>query len=307
MAMASTIPTSCPRAPPTLLSMPLEIRLHIFHFCIPQNLCFDCSYDIHEQNRPKGWSRPEWEDSSEASGAQSDPREVEEDTNEPYYEPCGLDDYCRKSRRHRPQGLTSGPNALPGLLLVCRQITNEVKPLLYGGNTFTFNHENDAEYGLLVNFSSETKTLMRKMILLLRPGGDYRGWNPSVWEGILGNILILGVIIQKPKADIYGEYLLDEWISWLTSTLQQLGPALPKTTKIVVDTNEDDSMVQIVNKEIPGRCVFQRLRVGDGIFRRGEFAVGTGLLDESDYDYDEGPTSCRDIIDDWDYDLYYSD
>ncbi|KAI8675899.1 hypothetical protein NCS57_00492600 [Fusarium keratoplasticum] len=305
--MASTIPTSCPRAPPTLLSMPLEIRLHIFHFCIPQNLCFHCSYDIHEQNRPKGWSRPEWEDSSEASGAQSDPREVEEDTNEPYYEPCGLDDYCRKSRRHRPQGLTSSPSALPGLLLVCRQITNEVKPLLYGGNTFTFNHENDAEYGLSANFSSETKTLMRKMILLLRPGGDDRGWNPSVWEGILGNILILGVIIQKPKADIDGEYLLDEWISWLTATLQQLGPALPKTTKIVVDTNEDDSMVQIVNKEIPGRCVFQRLRVGDGIFRRGEFAAGTGLLDESDYDYDEGPTSCRDIIGDCDYDLYYSD
>ena len=145
------------------------------------------------------------------------------------------------------------------------------------------------------------------MILLLRPGGDDRGWNPSVWEGILGNILILGVIIQKPKADIDGEYLLDEWISWLTATLQQLGPALPKTTKIVVDTNEDDSMVQIVNKEIPGRCVFQRLRVGDGIFRRGEFAAGTGLLDESDYDYDEGPTSCRDIIGDCDYDLYYSD
>ncbi|UPK92609.1 hypothetical protein LCI18_003544 [Fusarium solani-melongenae] len=304
--MTSTISISCPWAHPTLLSMPLEIRLHIFHFCIPQNLCFDCSYDIHEQNRPKGWSRPEWEDSSEASRAQSDPREVEEDTNEPYYEPCGLDDYCRKSQRDCPQGFTSSPSALPGLLLVCRQITNEVKPLLYGGNTFTFNHDNDAEYGLSVNFSSETKTLMRKMILFLQPGGEYGGWNPSAWEGILGNILILGVIIQKPKDIIYGVDLLDEWISWLTSTLQQLGSALHKTTKIVVDTNEDDSMVQLVSKEISGRCVFQRLRAGDGIFRRGEFAVGTGLLDESDY-YDEGPTSCRDIIADCDYDLYYSD
>lgn len=287
MATASTITTSYRTAPPTLLSMPLEIRLHIFHFCIPQNLCFHCSYDIHKQNRPDGWSRPEQENSSEASGTQSAPREAEEDIDEPDYEPCGLDDYCRKSRLHRPQTLTSGHSALPGLLLVCRQITNEVKPLLYGGNTFTFNHENDAEHGLSVNFTSETKTLIRKMILFLRPGGHYGGWNPSVWKGILGNILILGVVVQKPRSETFRKDLVDAWISWLTSTLQQLGSALRKTTKIVVDTNEDDSIFQIVNKEIPGRCVFQRLRVGDGIFERGEFAAGTGLLDESDYDDDE--------------------
>ncbi|EEU38810.1 uncharacterized protein NECHADRAFT_101142 [Fusarium vanettenii 77-13-4] len=322
MTMASIIPPSRPSAPCTLLSMPLEIRQHIFRLCTPQNLCFNCSWPFDSQNRPDDWRNAvaldddagiveSWDSSS------SDP---EEDTDsEPPYEPCGLDDYCHESQRHRPQGLTSGPSAFPGLLLVCRQITDEVTPMLYGGNTFIFNDQHDARFDTLFGLGLGAEKRIRKMILVLRPSGTTQGspLDSDIWDKILSNVLILGIIVpmwgpgyRDEFGAIYSSEGMGKWTAWLTSILQYLDRALPKTTKVVVDTNKEETTDQLVKKEMFGRCVFQRLRAGDSIFRRGEFAIKTRRSDESDhddYDYDDYPTSCRDIIDDCDYCLYYSD
>jgi hypothetical protein len=38
--------------------MPVEIRLLVYRFCIPQNKCFNCSHDMYYQNRAPEWDEP---------------------------------------------------------------------------------------------------------------------------------------------------------------------------------------------------------------------------------------------------------
>lgn len=90
-------------------------------------------------------------------------------------------------------------------------------------------------------------------------------------------------------------------MAWLTPILEYLGRVLPRTAQIVVDANKEEDTVQIFGKVMPGRCRFQCLRAADSIFRRGEFSLESGYWD------DDGPTSCRDIINECDYHYYYSD
>jgi hypothetical protein len=95
--------------------------------------------------------------------------------------------------------------------------------------------------------------------------------------------------------------VIDKGRAWLTPILEYLNRILPSSTQLVVDANEEEHTVQIVTKVMPGRCSFQQLRMANFIFRRGESSLESGYWD------DDGPTSCRDIINDCDYDYYYSD
>ena len=331
MIMVLILPSSNSSA---FLAMPLEIRQQVYRFCIPQNLRFICSSDMCHQNRPEGWVEPLWRldrtwDGHDTSGADFFFEENDcphydwegvgvfstdgEDSNEEdEYEPSRLDDYCQISHRYRPRISPSRQSALPGLLLVCRQITDEVKAMLYGGNTFTVNVHGDGGLNLVKLFGPETTEKMRKMILVLRPMGvSYRPgfcMDRKIWDGVLGNLSILGVIAEQPESPspyafprVKPEDVFEEWTAWLTTILEYLARALPRTAQIVVDANKEEDTVQIWEKVMPGRCRFQRLRAADLIFRRGEFSLESGYWD------DDGPTSCRDIINDCDYDYYYSD
>jgi hypothetical protein len=88
----------------------------------------------------------------------------------------------------------------PGVLLVCHQITDEVRAMLYGGNVFAVNIHGDGQLNLVRLFSSETREKMRKVILVLRPRG-VSGFcmDPKIWDGILGNLSMLGVIAEEPQ------------------------------------------------------------------------------------------------------------
>jgi len=329
--MAPTLPSSNASA---FLAMPLEIRRRVYRFCIPENLCFICSGDMCRQNRPEGWVESLWRlertwDGYDTSGAYFSFEENdcphydwesvgvsstdgEDSDEEGEYEPSGLDDYCQISQRYRPRISLSRRSALPGLLLICRQITDEVRAMLYGGNTFTVNVHGDGQLNLVRLFSSETREKMRKMILVLRPMGvSYRPgfcMDQKIWDGVLGSLSILGVIAEQPEPPspsawprVEPEDVFEEWTAWLTPILEYLGRALPRSAQIVVDANKEEDTVQILEKAMPGRCRFQRLRAADSIFRRGEFSLESGSWD------DDGPTSCRDIINECDYDYYYSD
>lgn len=148
------VPTLPPSNSGAFLAMPLEIRQQVYRFCIPQNLCFICSSNMYHQNRPEGWIKPLWRldrtwDGYDTSGAYFSFEENDcphydwesvgvsstdgEDSNEENeYEPSRLDDNCQISKRYRLSISRSRRSALPGLLLVCRQITHEVKTMLYG-------------------------------------------------------------------------------------------------------------------------------------------------------------------------------
>ncbi|KAF1959903.1 hypothetical protein CC80DRAFT_405545, partial [Byssothecium circinans] len=204
-------------------------------------------------------------------------------------------------------------SALPALLLVCRQITDEVRAMLYGGNTFRVIVHGGGPFDLGRLFSSETMEQMRKMIFVLRPMGvSYRRdfcMDPKIWDGVLGSLSILGIIAEQPeppspysRPGVEPEDVFEEFRAWLIPILEYLGRALPRTAQIVVDANKEEDTIHIFEKVMPGRCHFQRLRAADFIFRRGEFSLESGYWDE-----DDGPTSVRDIINECDYDRYYSD
>ncbi|KAF1994259.1 hypothetical protein P154DRAFT_448000 [Amniculicola lignicola CBS 123094] len=306
------------------LALPLEIRQQIYRFCIPENLCFICSGHMYHQNRPECWVEPRWRwdrtsdrydaeendclhyvwESVEVSSTDGENSDEEDE-----YEPCKLDDYSQDSRRYLPRISSSHRSALPGLLLVCRQITDEVTGMLYGRNTFRVKVDGDGQLNLLRLFSSETREKMRRMILVLRPMGVSYGpsfcMDPKVWDGVLGSLSVIGFIVEQPSPyaspRVGPEDVFEKWTAWLTPILEYLGRALPRTAQIVVDANKGEDTVHIVENAMPGRCHFQRLRAADSIFRRGEFSLESGYWD------DDGPTSCRDIINECDYDCYYSD
>src|SRR6266699_6866621 len=104
---------------------------------------------------------------------------------------------------------------------------------------------------------------MRSMILVLRPMGvsynpTFR-MDPKIWDSVLGNLSILGVIAEQPeppspyawhhleRGDVFGE-----WTTWLTPILEYLRRILPSITQIAVDANEEEYTVQIFAEMMPG-------------------------------------------------------
>ncbi|RFN46996.1 gpi ethanolamine phosphate transferase [Fusarium flagelliforme] len=210
-------------------------------------------------------------------------------------------------------GMFSGRRSVfPGLLLVCRQITDEIKPILYRSITLTVD-KYAGEAHLASLFSLKTREHFRKVILVLYPDGLFYDadsyMDPKVWDSLFDNLSILGIVIEEPEPA--HQYRVgrdgmndekEEWRPWLTTTLEYINQAILNDAKVVGDTNKMTDATQIVEKAMPGRCNFQNLPDGDLIFQRGEYSYTGGY-----WDNDDGPTSCSDIIDDCDYDYCYSD
>ncbi|KAI5862442.1 P-loop containing nucleoside triphosphate hydrolase protein [Durotheca rogersii] len=303
---------AAPLAPPTshhvsLLTMPLEIRQGVYGFCIPQHLLFTYSTQMtlghraaegvvfrSRKNRsPAGSWHWDSDDDSEADRADDG------DDGEGGYTPSGLDDYVDGAKRYRPRVPQSSRTALPGLLLVCRQITDEVTRMMYGGNTFAVLLHGDGQSELGQYFGPETREKMRKMILHLRPTGvsyhpKFR-MDPEIWDPVLANLSVVGLIAEQPE----GEDQFEKWRMWLTPISEYLGRALPASARIVVDADGKEGAAHVLESVVPGCCRFQRLRAADRVFERGEFTTSYW----GGYDM----ISCRDIKSDGEYDDYYSD
>ena len=263
-----------------ILSLPLELRQHIYGFCIPQNIIIRCSPTIYNDK-----------------GSQ-------------------VFEYLKYDYR-----------ALSGLFLVCKQITDEVEKMFYGGNTFEISICRDGQEEF-AKFGSKQREMIRKLNLVMRSTAlsihpDFR-MDPQVWDRPLGNLSRLAVIAEQPN----WEGRREKWMASFTVVLEYLRRALSSATQVVVDANGKEETIRVVEIVMPGRCHLQELPEGDVWFKRG------GLLPEVDWDeyddgptwdeygdgpardgyddgptdeYDDGPTSCRDIISDADYDYYYSD
>ncbi|KAK7575391.1 hypothetical protein V3481_017351 [Fusarium oxysporum f. sp. vasinfectum] len=287
------------------LALPKEIRQHIYELCIPLNFRVVLRQDVCYMVCGEG-------DGFQSVQATHGTKDVSKDHSSDIVE---ADDGSLpgSSMLHSIEASSSRRGALPGLLLVCRQITDEIKVMLYRSITFTVDICDDGEAYLENLFSLEIREHFRKMILVLSSEGlccraDFH-MNQKIWDKLFSNLSILGIIVEQPEPLTpyeLGMVDLDDgkekWIAWLTPILEYINQAIPSEIKIVADTNQMAEATRIVERAMPGRCDFQNLRDGDKIFRRAEYSY------ERDYwDDDDGPTSCRDIIDDCDYEYYYSD
>ncbi|KAI0447015.1 hypothetical protein F4803DRAFT_393171 [Xylaria telfairii] len=233
-------------------------------------------------------------------------------------------------------------SALPSLLLLCHQINDEVETMLYQENTFTVNLHDKGPYHVEQQFSPRKREKMRNIILVLRPIGlpfqPTSLIDPGIWDSVLGNLLTLGVIVEQPEPPLM-EWLEDsekaapekflaflqerkkeaaaEWMTWLLPIFEYLVQAIPKQAEIVVDVTEEEDTVQALEFFQKGPFRFQRLPAADSIPNRLGFAWESASReswfqdhddrDLDERDHDDYPTSCRDIINDSDYDYYYSD
>ncbi|UKZ80055.1 hypothetical protein TrVFT333_007820 [Trichoderma virens FT-333] len=320
------------------LAVPLEIRRQIYRYCIPQNLRIDISSGICYRNPSDRLDEinERHHNDLESGGVSSiDSESVEEeeshlltDTDEeiiykPFvdsvvYSENGEEDEHKIWTDTDDEEIIYEPSVdggyrspFTGLLLCCRQITEEVTDMLYKENTFQVKLHGDGQFILANSFSPNARENIRKLILILRPMGvsydrDFR-MDPNVWDNILGNISIIGIVAEQPsllewpKEEL--ENALEEWTAWITPIVEYLGRSLNSEAKIVVDANDEERTVKVPEQAMPGRCSFQKFPMADVIFKRGRYSLQSGYWD----DVDDGPTSCRDIIDDCDYDLYYSD
>jgi hypothetical protein len=285
------------------LAIPKEIRQQIYELCIPLNFRVLVRQDMCSMVCGEGDG---FQSEQETHGTQDVHEEsdiLEADDGSLPGSPTLYGIGASSSRR----------DALPGLLLVCRQITDEIKAMLYRSITFTVDICDDGEAYLASRFSLETREHFRKMILVLTSEGLCHHanfyMNPEIWDKLLSNLSILGIIVEQPEPSTPYELgmadsddVKEKWIAWLTPILEYINQSIPKEIKVVADTNQMAEATRIVERAMPGRCNFKNLRDGDKTFSRAEYSYGRGYWDD-----DDGPTSCRDVIDDCDYDYYYSD
>ncbi|KAL6892128.1 hypothetical protein GGI43DRAFT_414177 [Trichoderma evansii] len=287
MKVASHLPSLNSSA---FLALPLEIRQQIYRFCIPQNLVFDIPSGLYSQPN-YDWSDEisDYNDDDLASVTFISSRDGEESGEEETMY-SSVDDGRR--------------SALPGLLLCCRQITEEVMDMLYKGNTFRVDIHDDGQFTLADLFSSKTREKIRKVVLNLQTVGfsyntDLR-MDPNIWDSILGNLSVLGVIAEQPGSPAHKALYttepeddhLEEWTAQMASIFGYLRRALHRDATILVDANGEKRTVEAIEEAMPGRCRFQRLVMGDFLFRRGKFSPDSEYWNNTD---------------DCDYRHYYSD
>jgi hypothetical protein len=143
---------------------------------------------------------------------------------------------CPKCKRYQPQIPVHQRSALPGLLLVCRQITDEVETMLYGGNTFKVSLR-DGDQESLAALSPRHRAMMKKMVVVLRTSDriprPLLRMDPGIWDNLLPNLSTLEIVAQEP----WEKYIwaLEEWKASLTQIFEYLARAVPSDTRIVVD------------------------------------------------------------------------
>ncbi|KAJ8124289.1 hypothetical protein O1611_g9352 [Lasiodiplodia mahajangana] len=309
---------------------------------------------MYYQNRPVGWIEPPWHSSETCDGYTShEENHVDEklcikDGKLPALR--GIEDICDEEYPGKEIGLDrdrsmqfglferddydplpSLPSALPTLLLLNRQITDEVERMLYERNTFVVDLHCQNEY-IQRQFTRRTQEIMRNIILVLRPmeSPHHRDslMNPEIWDTILGNLLTLGVIVTQPdppllewieesrKNDHRDFFTLlrdkkkaavEQWMTWLLPVFEYLVRTIPEHTEIVVDISEEEDVMETLEYFQKGPFRFERLPVADSIFNRIEFAWESGSIGPPDPDYDDAPTGYRDLISYSDDDYCYSD
>ncbi|GAW12024.1 hypothetical protein ANO14919_013790 [Xylariales sp. No.14919] len=230
---------------------------------------------------------------------------------------------------------SSRMSSLPALLLLCRQINDEVETMLYEGNTFTIDVHCQGQYHLEKQFTKKNRERMRHIILILRPIDTQPSslMDPKIWDSVLGNLVTLGVIVKQPEQPERNQqgWLVDygkeavgdfqtflrerkieavaEWMAWLLPIFEYLIQAVPKQTEIVVDVIEGEDTVQSLEFFQKGPFRFQRLPAADSlsISNKVEFAWESGSRGSwyPDDDDDDGLASCGNLDNESEY--AYSD
>lgn len=281
--------------PASLFRLPFELRLQIYHYCIPRKQVIDvCSprFDTwwhYQETNPK-WNldcASSFEDCPEVvAGA------VDSDTFED--KQLGYEDYKLDFED------ISHPNrAKNNVFLLSKQISNEALNVLYGENFFKLYLNGKDEYYLRKNFTESNIRRMRYLLLVAQPrGASYPHTIPNseLWSSILPALKVLRIIAEQPvrASSYYGaptlEQEMDRWFKWIGPFLLCFGRHLSDKTIIEVDADGQAETIELVQKCLPHS--FREIRcplVGDLIFQRGLFSIDSSYWD------DDGPKNSLNV------------
>lgn len=135
-------------------------------------------------------------------------------------------------------------------------------------------------------FRPESRKEIRHLALALEwdylqlrlPAQD--SWYLGTWAELLSGLFTLQLVVGYHA--VY-TFPLNEWHELLKPQLEFINQHIPPQMKVVVDTDGDESVDQLVDEIISNHCTFEQLAAGDDVFGRGVFA---NLGDATDLDTD---------------------
>ena len=160
--------------------------------------------------------------------------------------------------------------------------------MLYGRNTFKIQIDNQAQSNFAQLLSTERRSKMKKIIMvfeaaemLSRP--DFT-MNPTIWDGVLGNVTMLGIVAKQPEHRKNGspegaKDIFEDWAARLRPKLDYLSRALSGSAQVIVDADNMEDTIRIFQgfREVMStHCVFKPLVTADCIFGRGKFSSEHG-------------------------------
>lgn len=312
------------------LNLPYDIRLQIYRYCLPQGYIIDVSpiflgwpylfedpyvhspLDDSPEYLDLGneYSMPLFEYNQSGSlelacnsrDTYSRPSEPEDEN--PIYAHDGDQTNLSESLFYGPEAFNPQRSALPSLLQVCQQVSDEALDSLYSGNIFKIVLHGGGQYHLGAFSCQANRQRIRQVMLVLRPMGvSYKPgfkMDTAIWETILPHLQNLLIVAEEPLEDDYswwnGKTVTEKmkiWIEWLTPILEYLHKMLSPQSTVLVDVNEREETSKLIQKYFSHRCRRARTKTGDMIFKKGEFSIESGYWD----DYDDILNNFSDIYD----------
>lgn len=204
--------------PASLLTLPLEIRLQIYHYCIPRKRIIEVS-GPHFHGR---WSLEE-EASTQEVEEEANTFDNEEEADTQHVEEMEDDTQVFESgTQDIVLDLWNINKSNNGLFLVSKQIGEEALDLLYGENIFKLCVHGDGEYFLRKNFSERNRRRTRYILVIAQPmGASFRPEQKpdnALWSSILPDLKAFRLVLQQPleAAGYYNaptlEQEMDRWV-----------------------------------------------------------------------------------------------
>ena len=280
-----------PVSPTGLLRLPFEIRLQIYHYCIPRKY-------VIEVSDPRFYIRWPYEekdhtvDLEDALDFEDDTLDLEDDTLglegtleledttgfEDDMENLEADDVYSGGYTLDMEGDYWNCSNNNSIFLISKQISNETLDILYGENIFKLRLHGEGEHYLKKNFAEGNRQRMRYLLLNAQPMGvSYEpGRMPdnSLWSSILPTLKGLRIVAEQPveASSYYGapslEQEIDRWAKWIKLFLQCFGQYLSRETIVQVDINGQAETRELVEECLPhGYREIRCRHVGDLIFK----------------------------------------
>ncbi|KAH8665980.1 hypothetical protein BGZ60DRAFT_432149 [Tricladium varicosporioides] len=288
-AEASLNPSILSRAPLTgLLRLPYEIRLRIYHYCIPRKRTIEV-YSPH-------FYIPYWEGADQHVDPQNFENEMSSEYEYNTVEDLNLGcvgDSIEGSKQyiHDDRYYSDHFKRNNSIFLLCKQISDEALDVLYGDNSFKLSLTWVAESSLKDNFTQANRRRMRCLIIIAQPQGvpcleDKP--DEALWSSFLPSLNLLRIIAEQPiEARVYSnaptlEEEISNWIGFITPFLRCFGQNLLRETIVEVDDDGRIETKKIFEQCLPYGYREVRCRSGDFIFNRGGSSWEPGYWDEDD-------------------------